>query len=120
MLEWDRYLIQSVKSKLGSEITRVFESMINDVILWWENRQEFRDYLESNYYNIIEEETNLLENKEKTVEPVVISDKIPNEIEKEITDDKEAGKVTNENEIIPDEKVGEKITNELIQEKEPV
>jgi hypothetical protein len=49
MLEWDRYLIQTKKSKLGPEITKNFEAMVNDVQVWYENRDEFKQYLTQHF-----------------------------------------------------------------------
>ena len=46
LLEWDRYLVQVMKAKLGSEFTKNFEAMIQDVQNCFEKRQDFRDYLE--------------------------------------------------------------------------
>ena len=49
MLEWDRYLIQTTKSKLGPEITKNFEALIQDVQIWYENRDDFKQYLLQHY-----------------------------------------------------------------------
>ena len=49
MLEWDRYLIQTTKSKLGPEMVKNFEAMVNDVQVWYENRDEFKEYMKQNY-----------------------------------------------------------------------
>lgn len=49
MLEWDRYFIQSIKSKLGSEIVKNFEAMINDIQIWHDNKADFKEYLDKNW-----------------------------------------------------------------------
>jgi hypothetical protein len=49
MLEWDRYLIQTTKSKLGPEMTKNFEAMVNDVQVWYENRDEFKEYMAQHF-----------------------------------------------------------------------
>lgn len=47
MLQWDRYLVQVIKAKLGPEITKNFEAMLQDVQLCYEKKYEFKHFLEN-------------------------------------------------------------------------
>ena len=114
MLEWDRYLIQTIKSKLGSEITKNFESMINDVILWWENRQEFRDYLDKNYSKVVDNQNKPVDDQIKCVEPTVISNEMVNEIQQNSNDQNEP---IQEKELVVETKSDEKEPNEITEQK---
>jgi len=53
MLELDRYYIQSIKSKLGTEIVKNLEAMINDIQIWYDNRADFKEYLNKNWKEVV-------------------------------------------------------------------